>query len=695
MMASIFSARTYVKFCQETTLHGLKHTVSEQFHWVERLLWFILTCAAFLGAVYCALRQLSRYNSEPVVVSLRRDYRSWWTVFPAVTACFLDRVQRAKAQDTIEMLWNVTKESNPGRYQYYLGFIELVSDVSFRTNLQNFWKYQTDETVKGVDLLQLALDVHPTFPLKVMVSKQDKEVQWVPVMTEMGMCMTFNSEYAVYQFLLPNVDWSVDQLLKCHYLSGQCFVRVDSMNNAIKYFVHSPFDIPNALSNPTREVMPGEELVMDFKAVEIQAAPGVKNLRPEQRRCRYPDEWISDSIRMAKSVTRTAWRASDAMLRSSSICRRTWLNAPAYLNVPSSTTILIQKRSLFVLPFGLDVGLLGVATYYSTRLKRPDPVNVMSIFGPEVGSKEAEANPDQVVQCIAHRGAGLDAPENTLEAFKYCVERECNFVELDVRTLKDGQLVLLHDQGLQRLSESSITDVTGLTWEDIKDIDIGVTHPNRQRYKEVKICLLDAALDYLLEKQVRCIIDVKGDNKEVINGILNTFEARPALYKSAAVTCFNPATLYQIRKRDPKIVGAISYRPYSFSAQDFDAEHGPTNPRFGDNLPVHVLLRLMDLLHSVLWRWTARWCGVSAVLLHKDTVSLCEVRYWRTLGVRLAGWSVNRPVEKLYWRCVLRAPYLANTLAGEKEREREPQVSSERLRSPSNRELLTKLHQNQ
>lgn len=77
---------------------------------------------------------------------------------------------------SISRIWNVTEDSDPDRYQYYLGFIELVSDVSFRTNLQNFWKYQTDDTVKGVDLLQLAIDVHPTLPLKVMVSKLDKEV---------------------------------------------------------------------------------------------------------------------------------------------------------------------------------------------------------------------------------------------------------------------------------------------------------------------------------------------------------------------------------------------------------------------------------------------------------------------------------------------------------------------------------------
>lgn len=72
-----------------------------------------------------------------------------------------------------------------------------------------------------------------------------------------------------------------------------------------------------------------------------------------------------------------------------------------------------------VLPLGLDVGLLGVAAYYFTRLRKPDRGNVEYIFGPEPGSKEAEMYPEKVVKGIAHRGAGWDAPENTLEAFKY------------------------------------------------------------------------------------------------------------------------------------------------------------------------------------------------------------------------------------------------------------------------------------
>ncbi|CAH0730513.1 unnamed protein product, partial [Brenthis ino] len=334
------------------------------------------------------------------------------------------------------------------------------------------------------------------------------------------------------------------------------------------------------------------------------------------------------------------------------------------------------------LPLGLDVGLLGFAAYYFTRLRKPDQYNVESIFGPEPGSKEAETYPEKVVKGIAHRGAGWDAPENTLEAFKYCVESECNFVELDVRTTKDGQLILLHDEGLERLTWSSeIKDVKQTDWDSIKNIDVGALHVNRHRFKEVHLCLLDDAVEYLLSKNAKMIIDVKGHDKQVINGIVEAFSSRPTLYKHAVVTTFNPLVLYQIRKKDPEIVGAISYRPYCFSAKQYDAEHGPRHPRH-DNLLWHAASRLADVAHSQLWRAAARWCGVSAVLVHKDIVCPSEASYWRSLSIRCIGWSVNRPLEKLYWRGSLKCPYLANTLLGEPKIEQKKEQPSDDISGP-------------
>ncbi|KAF9793655.1 hypothetical protein SFRURICE_002314 [Spodoptera frugiperda] len=659
----------YVGFCMETTLHGLKHTVEKKLHWLERLLWLFLTLSAFGGAVYCALTQYFRYNSEPVVVSLQRDYRGWWTTFPAVTACFLDRVQPDKARELVEDTWNVTEESDPEKYQYYYEFIELIADVSFRENLQNFWKYQTDDTVKGIDLLDLALTVHPSSVLQVIVSNNDHEVHWNPVMTEVGMCLTFNSMYAEFQHMLQEVDWTPFDLLQCHYHSGRCSVRIDSMNNAVRYFIHSPYEISTAISNPTGEVLPGEELIIDYKA-----SPSVKTLRPEQRRCKYPDEWISDSIRAYSfSLCQMHCRSRMAVMfcgcrpyfhvkGDGDVCdahgmacigrnveilinipknlaKCTCLPQCAELNYYSHTkTILVRitrwhhcaicrgqctdcsgncplyrkasgqadhqeggKRQ--ILPFGLDVGLVGFAAYYLTKLKKPEPQNVLSIFGPDPWGKESQQHPEKVVRCIAHRGAALDAPENTMEALKYCVEHDCNIIELDVRASRDGKLILLHDEGLERLTGTDISSVRTIDWDRIKDIDVGSTHPNRKQFKDVRLCLLDDALDYLLANNVKIIIDVKGEDKQVIAGILSAYASRPTLYQHAAVTCFNPFVLYQIRRNNPDIVGALSYRP------------------FGDNLALHGLLRAADAAHALLWRWAARWCSVSAVLLHKDIVS--------------------------------------------------------------------------
>jgi len=51
---------------------------------------------------------------------------------------------------------------------------------------------------------------------------------------------------------------------------------------------------------------------------------------------------------------------------------------------------------------------------------------------------------------IGHRGAAGCAPENTLAALRKAGEIKCRWVEFDVRLTADGQLILLHDERLER-----------------------------------------------------------------------------------------------------------------------------------------------------------------------------------------------------------------------------------------------------
>lgn len=51
---------------------------------------------------------------------------------------------------------------------------------------------------------------------------------------------------------------------------------------------------------------------------------------------------------------------------------------------------------------------------------------------------------------IGHRGAAACAPENTLAGFRKAKELGCRWVEFDLRPTADGQLILLHDDKLER-----------------------------------------------------------------------------------------------------------------------------------------------------------------------------------------------------------------------------------------------------
>lgn len=69
---------------------------------------------------------------------------------------------------------------------------------------------------------------------------------------------------------------------------------------------------------------------------------------------------------------------------------------------------------------------------------------------------------------IAHRGASAYAPENTLPAFTLGAEQGAHFVEIDLQRTKDGQLVVLHDNTLERTTdvESVFPDRARLALDD-------------------------------------------------------------------------------------------------------------------------------------------------------------------------------------------------------------------------------------
>src|SRR5262245_573647 len=57
---------------------------------------------------------------------------------------------------------------------------------------------------------------------------------------------------------------------------------------------------------------------------------------------------------------------------------------------------------------------------------------------------------DAPKQSIAHRGASGYAPEHTMAAYKLAIDQGVDYVEQDLGVTKDGILVCLHDDTLER-----------------------------------------------------------------------------------------------------------------------------------------------------------------------------------------------------------------------------------------------------
>jgi len=99
---------------------------------------------------------------------------------------------------------------------------------------------------------------------------------------------------------------------------------------------------------------------------------------------------------------------------------------------------------------------------------------------------------------VAHRGLLHHAPENTLPAFAGCLDRSMGF-ELDVRTTKDGHLVVIHDDNLRRTTDGPSRSVRDLTLAELKRLDAGSWFD--EAFADERVPTLDETLALVRERK--------------------------------------------------------------------------------------------------------------------------------------------------------------------------------------------------
>ena len=72
---------------------------------------------------------------------------------------------------------------------------------------------------------------------------------------------------------------------------------------------------------------------------------------------------------------------------------------------------------------------------------------------------------------VAHRADWRNFPENSLEAIQSSIEMGVDMLELDVQRTKDGVLILMHDQKLDRTTTGQ-GNIAETTWEEISKLNL-------------------------------------------------------------------------------------------------------------------------------------------------------------------------------------------------------------------------------
>jgi len=153
------------------------------------------------------------------------------------------------------------------------------------------------------------------------------------------------------------------------------------------------------------------------------------------------------------------------------------------------------------------------------------------------------------VLAIGHRGAMGHEPENTLRSFQKALDLGVDMVELDVRMCRSGNIVVIHDQKLDRTTNGH-GYVRKKELKDLKMFDAG---------QGERIPVFEEVLD-LLDKRVKINIELKGKGtiKPVLRVIDRYVQSRGWTYDHFIVSSFTRKRVKKIAQMKPKIkVGAL------------------------------------------------------------------------------------------------------------------------------------------
>ena len=177
----------------------------------------------------------------------------------------------------------------------------------------------------------------------------------------------------------------------------------------------------------------------------------------------------------------------------------------------------------------------------------------------------------------AHRGASGYAPENTLEAFELAVRQGAHGVELDVHLSKDGEVVVAHDETIDRVANGSGI-IQEMTLAELKKYRFNKTVPS---YEKATIPTLREVYELLGPAGLSVNVELK-NNAYAYEGMEEkciALAAEMGMTDRVLYSSFNHYSLLHVKELDASLPCGLLYsatmvRPWEYARSlGMDAIH--------------------------------------------------------------------------------------------------------------------------
>ena len=224
---------------------------------------------------------------------------------------------------------------------------------------------------------------------------------------------------------------------------------------------------------------------------------------------------------------------------------------------------------------------------------------LLSVLIPDAPSRPYYAN-FQPPLVIAHQGGDGIWPGDTMYAFEKAVEIGADVLEMDAHITKDGHIVLMHDEDVDRTTDGTGT-IEDLTLSALKELDAayqwskddGKTFPSRGQGIQVP------TLEELFEKfpQLRYVIEIKLTQNPIDQPLCDLIR-KHKMQNKALIASFHDEVMQNFRAACPEVATSASRTEVrnfvlldkvflnGFIAPQYQSIQPPYDPKESMNIPI-------------------------------------------------------------------------------------------------------------